>query len=292
MPPPQRVHPGRDWSSCSRAASTAARRPPHRGRRRRGRRVLHHDPHAVAASTDRRGPRRSSTATARGATSSPRPADAEARRRGYSTSGQLDQRRPQADGVVLGGDPGGDVVGDEIDPVLLATRVTAQVMVMVPATAGRPTSKSTACTTRSSGTTSTKRASTTSVPAPTLPGRPWRRRRSARGGQPGRRSKRSNRPVIPPRQPRGQRRGSVSAARTRSGGAITTRLPGPDGLPLRQRLSRPWPICPACRPRLELGHRREADPGWEVQRAGLGGTVLTSAQARRCPDRDPTSNER
>jgi hypothetical protein len=53
-----------------------------------------------------------------------------------------------------------------------STAVTAQVMVMVPAKAGSSDSKSTACTTRTPGTMSTNRASTTSASAVALPGAP------------------------------------------------------------------------------------------------------------------------
>jgi hypothetical protein len=53
-----------------------------------------------------------------------------------------------------------------------STAVACQVMIMVPALAGSSETKSTACTTRSPGTMSMKRPSTTSESAVALPGAP------------------------------------------------------------------------------------------------------------------------
>jgi hypothetical protein len=50
-----------------------------------------------------------------------------------------------------------------------STAVSCHVMVIVPAYAGSSETKSTACTTRTPGTSSTKRASTTSASALVLP---------------------------------------------------------------------------------------------------------------------------
>ena len=74
-----------------------------------------------------------------------------------------------ARGVVLRGDAGGDVVGADLDPRARLDQASCQVMVMVPALAASSETKSTACTTRTPGTMSSKRASTMSESAVAFP---------------------------------------------------------------------------------------------------------------------------
>ena len=113
--------------------------------------------------------------------------------------GELGQRGGESGSVVLGGDAGGDVVGADVHPRPGVTAVTSQVIVMVPAKAGSSETKSTACTTRTPGTTSTKRASTMSESAVALPacsrGVRVRQDEPVRPARPG--VERSNLPLIP-----------------------------------------------------------------------------------------------
>src|SRR5690349_7372319 len=107
-----------------------------------------------------------------------------------------------------------------------STSVTAHVMVIVPENDGSSDWNSTACTTRSSGASSTKRASTTSESPSDFPpevgGSIYVR--MIRYDPPARASNRSNRPVIPCGGSHSTRAcGSTSALYTRVTGASITR---------------------------------------------------------------------
>ena len=71
--------------------------------------------------------------------------------------------------MILGGDAVWDVIGSDVDASPSIDGVTFQVMVIVPAKAGSSETKSTACTTLTSGTMSTYRASTMSESAVAFP---------------------------------------------------------------------------------------------------------------------------
>jgi hypothetical protein len=74
--------------------------------------------------------------------------------------------------VVLGGDAIRDVVGSDIDACPSVDAVSSQIIVIVPAKAGSLETKSTAWTTRRSGTRSTYRTSTMSESAVDFPPAP------------------------------------------------------------------------------------------------------------------------
>ena len=85
-------------------------------------------------------------------------------------AGEVGQRGREPGRVVLRGDAGGDVLGADVHARPSSVAVTSQVIVMVPARSGSSATKVTACTTRTPGTMSTKRASTMSESAVALPG--------------------------------------------------------------------------------------------------------------------------
>jgi hypothetical protein len=98
---------------------------------------------------------------------------------GYSSTWYAREGGGKSNGVVVGGILSGTsfaVMSTRVPP---STAVTSQVMVIVPAKAGSSETKSTSWTTRTSGTTSTKRASTMSESALALP-RPEEHRRWSR----------------------------------------------------------------------------------------------------------------
>ena len=69
--------------------------------------------------------------------------------------GEIREGDSQSGGVILSGDAVWDVVGSDVDAGPSSTAMISQVMIIVPANAGSSETKSTAWTTRTSGTMST-----------------------------------------------------------------------------------------------------------------------------------------